>query len=177
VTDDDRDFAAFVGARGPALARSARLIAGSDPDADDLLQEALVKTLRRWRSLSDENLDAYVRTVMVRDHVRSWRRRAREVLRSRVPELEVEGAFGTVDDADAVLRLLAALPPRQRVAVVLRHYEGLSEAETARALGCSVGTVKSQTARGLAKLRVHFPTRDSMETGARTGAVVGEERR
>jgi RNA polymerase sigma-70 factor (sigma-E family) len=172
VGDVERDFTAFVAARGQGLARTARLIAGNDADADDLLQDALLKTLLRWRALRDENLDGYVRTVMVRDHVRSWRRRAREVLRSQVPEPAVDGAYGAVDDADELLRLLVRLPARQRVAVVLRHDEGLTEAETAAALGCSVGTVKSQTSRGLARLHPRFAVRRDVAAG-----VPGGERR
>lgn len=153
------DFAAYVADRRPALLRMARAITGDPDDAEDLLQCALVSVLPRWGALRDRAAaDAYVRRAMVNRHHswfrQPWRRRERPV--PELPEPVADEAPDPVDAADthaSVWGLVAALPARQRAALVLRYYEGLSERETALALGTSVGAVKSNTSRALASLR------------------------
>jgi RNA polymerase sigma-70 factor (sigma-E family) len=148
----DDGFAEFVTRWSPALLRVAFLLTSDRGEAEDLLQTALLKTSRHWGRLRDrEAAYAYVRRVLVTTHT-SWRRRRRvhEVLLDDVPE-----SYGRPSEIEAgrALQALEQLPPRMRAVVVLRWYEGLTEAETAQALGCSVGSVKSQASRGLARLR------------------------
>jgi RNA polymerase sigma-70 factor (sigma-E family) len=149
----DDEFTDFVGKWSPALLRVAFLLTSDRGEAEDLLQTALLKTSRRWSRLDDrEAAYAYVRRVLVTTHT-SWRRRRRvhEVLLDRMPERAVHEPAGI--EGGRALQALEQLPPRMRAVVVLRCYEGLTEAETAESLGCSVGSVKSQASRGLARLR------------------------
>jgi len=152
-TEFDDEFAEFVTRWSPALLRVAFLLTSDRHEAEDLLQTALLKTSKHWGRLADRDAAyAYVRRVIVTTHT-SWRRRRRvhEVLLDQLPDSAVEpAAIG----AGRALQALEELPPRMRAVVVLRCYEGLTEAETAAALGCSVGSVKSQASRGLARLRV-----------------------
>ena len=148
-------FADFVEQWSPALLRVAFLLTGDRSLAEDLLQTALLKTSRRWSRLADPQAAyPYVRRVLVTTYA-GWRRRRRvsEVLTDQLPER------ATADDEAAPGRAVAALeslPPRMRAVIVLRYYEDLSEADTAAALGCSTGSVKSQASRGLARLRVEL---------------------
>jgi RNA polymerase sigma-70 factor (sigma-E family) len=158
--DPFEGFREFVHGRGPALTRTAYLLTGDRAAAEDLVQSALVKTAARWRSVVDHgNPEAYVRRVMMNDHVSWWRRWGRR--EAPAPDLS-ERSYG--DESDAAARrldlasALARLPARQRAAVVLRFYEDRSVSETAAILNCSVGTVKSQTADALASLRRLVPT-------------------
>jgi RNA polymerase sigma-70 factor (sigma-E family) len=149
----DDGFAEFVTRWSPALLRVAFLLTSDRGEAEDLLQTALLKTSRHWDRLADrEAAYPYVRRVLVTTHT-SWRRRRRvhEVLLDQVPD-SAAGEPSRVE-AGRALQALETLPPKMRAVVVLRCYEGLSEAETAQALGCSVGSVKSQASRGLARLR------------------------
>lgn len=135
-------------------------VAGDPHTAEDLLQASLVRVLPRWDSIREgAAADAYVRRTITRQYV-SWQRqpwRRDEVVSARLPE----PATSTTEPADPrdpreareVWGLVLALPARQRAAVALRFYEQLSVAETAEVLGCSTGTVKSNTSRGLAALR------------------------
>ena len=150
-------FEDYVHASGPRLKRLAFLLTGDLNQAEDLLQSAYAKAMPHWKKVSGYDApDAYMRRVMVSIRTSWWRRsRGREVV---VPEIPDRGSCTTaVDDAvvdtDALLAALRSLPDRQRAAVVLRHWCDLSEAETAETMGCSVGTVKSTTSRGLASLR------------------------
>ena len=143
--------------RGAALLRSCYLLTGNRADAEDLLQTALMRCLKHWRRISaDGSEEPYVRTVIVRCHITARRRRRlSETVTDEVPEPAVSGTFtDAVDDRDLLARALAELPAKTRAAVVLRHYEGLSERETAAVLECSVGSVKALTSRGLQRLRV-----------------------
>jgi RNA polymerase sigma-70 factor (sigma-E family) len=151
-TEFDDEFAEFVTRWSPALLRVAFLLTSDRHEAEDLLQTALLKTSRHWDRLSDRDAAyAYVRRVIVTTHT-SWRRRRRvhEVLLDQLPD---HGAETATIEAGHALRALEKLPPRMRAVVVLRWYEGLTEAETAAALGCSIGSVKSQSSRGLDRLR------------------------
>ncbi|MEU8288161.1 SigE family RNA polymerase sigma factor [Micromonospora sp. NPDC048905] len=154
-------FREFALTRGPALSRTAYLLVGDHQEAQDLLQEALAKTARHWRRVqAGGHPEAYVRTVML-NQLRSWRRRRRptEVTSERVPD----AASGDDLASDTAVRVtvacaLATLPARQRAALYLRFYEDLSEVETDRLLGCSVGTVKRHVHDALVRLRQHIPS-------------------
>ena len=149
-------FADFVEQWSPALLRVAFLLTGDRWLAEDLLQTALLKTSRRWSSIADhEAAYPYVRRVLVTTCA-GWRRRRRvsEVLTDSLPE---QGAAAGDEVAPgSAVAALDALPPRMRAVIVLRYYEDLSEADTAAALGCSTGSVKSQASRGLARLRIEL---------------------
>jgi len=149
------DFRSYVAARSPVLLRTAYLLTGSRPDAEDLLQTALAKTYLSWDRIRDrEALDGYVRRIMVNTQTSWWRRRrVDECATDVLPERAGRDVTTDVDLHDALWTALAALPTKQRAMVVLRYYEDLSEAETARVMGISVGTVKSTTSRALVKLR------------------------
>ena len=151
------EFADYVRERRPALLRAAYAIA-TDPDlAEDLLQTALASVGSRWSAIRAHGAaDSYVRRAMVNQQA-SWYRekwRRLEVVTSQPPEPAADpaGSGGARGELE-LWPLVASLPPGQRSAVALRYDEGLTEAQTARALGCSVGTVKSNTSRGLAALR------------------------
>ncbi|WP_045698134.1 SigE family RNA polymerase sigma factor [Streptomyces rubellomurinus] len=152
-TARDEEFRAFAAATWSRLFRTAYLLAGDRHGAEDLVQQAMERGYTAWgrvRSAADPY--AYVRRVLINEHARRFRRRPREQLVTAVPDRPAPA--GSDPDARAVLLgALAGLPPRQRQAVVLRYWEDLSETQAAEAMGCSVGTVKSQAARGLAKLR------------------------
>nr|WP_300053120.1 SigE family RNA polymerase sigma factor [uncultured Nocardioides sp.] len=148
-------FAEFVVARQAALLRTAYLLTGHAQDAEDLVQTTLVKVVPQWRRISD-NPEPYVRRVMVNENVSRWRRRRwREESTDVMPERLADA--GDHDELLAVRAALSALAPRQRAVLVLRYYEGLSEAEIASALGMAPGTVKSQARDGLARLRRALP--------------------
>lgn len=148
------DFSDYVTERRHLLLRAARAIATDHTLAEDLLQAALLQVGARWEGLRDRGAaDAYVRRTMRNLQV-SWYRegwRRLEVVTDR----PVEPAPDEVTDPEShdLWPLVAALPTGQRAAVALRFYEGLSVAETAAVLGCSAGTVRSSTSRGLASLR------------------------
>ncbi|NUT04260.1 MAG: SigE family RNA polymerase sigma factor [Hamadaea sp.] len=159
VVRSDDGFREFVVASSPALSRVAYLLTGDHQLAEDLLQSALASTYRHWRRIRDGNPAAYVRQVMHREQISWWRRRRpAERLSGEAPEHRQAGDLA----AEAVNRItlvqaLAHLAPRQRAVIVLRFYDDLTEAETARILGCSVGTVKRQTHDALARLRTLLP--------------------
>ena len=151
----DAEFGAFVQARRPALVRLATLLAAGDAHlAEDLVQTALTRLyVAWWRVERDQGPEAYARRILVNAVVderrRPWRRA--ESTRSELPELPATAVDH--ESRDAVRAALAELGPRMRAAVVLRHWLGYDVAECADLLRCSEGTVKSQTARGLDRLR------------------------
>lgn len=155
---DERDFTAWAGGAERALLRAAWLLTGDLHRAEDLVQEAMVKVALRWDRLADGHPTAYARTVIARDHISWWRRRRREVV-GTLDALERDAAVVSSEPETAlvVARALARLSPRQRAVVVLRHLDDLSERETAQVLGVSIGTVKSQNAAALARLREGAP--------------------
>ena len=149
------EFDAYVRARTPALLRSAYLLTGDQQRAEDLVQDALIRTHRAWSRLHHGSPDAYTRKVMYHLQISRWRRgRAVEVPLGDLPE---SLAHGRLDDSHvtrlALKAALARLTPKQRAVIVLRYFEDLTEVDTADVLGVSVGTVKSQTAKALARLR------------------------
>ncbi len=154
--EEPEGFREFVAARSAALVRSAWLLTGDDGEAEDLVQTALVKTWSRWSRVQRKDApEAFVRRVMLSTFL-TWRRRRwhGEVPVATLPErVDLEDAYADADVRRLVQIALQGLPPRQRAVVVLRFFDDLSEARTAQLLGCSVGTVKSQAAKALAKLR------------------------
>jgi RNA polymerase sigma-70 factor (sigma-E family) len=148
----DRDsFDAFVIARRGALLRTAYLLTGSNEDAEDLVQVALLKAVPKWARIADHP-EPYVRQILARESVtRHRRRRWREVTTADLPETAVEGDSL---DKEALRQALLTLAPRQRAVIVLRYYEDLTERQTAEVLGISLGTVKSQARDALARLRL-----------------------
>ncbi len=153
----DEEFAAFVAARYRALVRTGLLISGDAGHAEDLTQSALIRTYLAWPRLRDPaNAEAYARRTLVRLALRARRRgSAGEIASGPAPRSAagVAGGLGHEDLALDVRRALRALPAGQRAVLVLRYLDDQSEAETARLLGISPGTVKSRAARGLASLR------------------------
>ncbi|MFG1688051.1 SigE family RNA polymerase sigma factor [Nonomuraea sp. NPDC049269] len=153
---DGSEYDAFVEASWHRLLRTAYLLARDWGAAEDLVQTALLKAWQAWPRLGEER-EAYVRKIIVNLHVSWWRRRWRQAeLTSESPPDQARAAdhMGQADDRELVWQALGRLPARQRAVVVLRYFEDLTEAQTASTLGCSVGTVKSQASRALAKLRV-----------------------
>ena len=151
---DAPDFAAFVAARTPALLRTAYLLTGDWAAGEDLLQTTLEQCWRRWNRLG-AHPEPYVRQAMLRTFL-SWRRRrwTGETPTEELPEVAVDDATSAYDEREQLWRALQRLPRRQRAVIVLRYFDDLSEQETATALGISVGTVKSQSSKALAALRV-----------------------
>lgn len=150
------EFAEFAQARSPALFRAAYLMVGDRGLAEDLLQEALTKTYVAWPRLRDvQNAEAYTRKAITTTAISWWRRKAwqREVPRDQLPDQLVAEHGARIDERDWLWTELQMLAPRQRAAIVLRYYEDLTEARTAEAMGCSIGTVKSQVSDALNRLR------------------------
>ena len=164
-------FVDFVVARGPALHRTAVLLTHQEQAAQDLVQIALAKAWQSWSRI-DGNHEAYVRAIMVHEFASGWRRRWRaELPTADLPDL------ARVNDNDlstrqVLLAALATLPARQRAVVVLRFFHDYTEAATAEAMGTSVGTVKSQTFKALAALRVCDELREDPAPGL-TGFAQG----
>jgi RNA polymerase sigma-70 factor (sigma-E family) len=174
VTGPDDVFRTFVDTRWQALVRFAWSLTGDRGEAEDVVQSVLERTWRRWDRIRLDGAEAYVRAGIVNDVVsRARRRRVLEVLRPWAGERDDDHPPVTdrADDralAEAVWAELALLPPRMRAVVVLRFLEDLSEAQTAHLLGCSVGTVKSQTNRAMTRLRERTPLRDLVGVGVDT---------
>ena len=155
VPDREVEFEALVATRYVALLRSARLLVGDWGKAEDLVQASLVKTWLHWGSLREvQAAEAYTRRVMVSIYGHWWRRRSY----GERPTDSVDQGLGhdpypLVDERLVLQRALASLSWRQRSVVVLRFFDDLTEVQAAQALGVSVGTVKSTTARALDRLR------------------------
>ena len=150
----DPGFDEFVAARSQSLLRTAFLLPRDRAAAEDLLQTALVKSWSAWGRIVDDP-EPYVRRVLINTYTSWWRRKWRgEIATSELPEQPVgEHAVG-IEDRLMLWDALGRLTRRQRAVIVLRYLEDLSEAETARILGVTVGTVKSQASKALAALRV-----------------------
>jgi RNA polymerase sigma-70 factor (sigma-E family) len=165
-------FQAYVVGRSPALLRTAYMLTGNRADAEDLLQTALAKTYLAWDRLRErEALDGYVRRVLVTTQTSFWRRKRPESLYDELPESAGRDALADADVHDALWTAVGRLSRKQRAAVVLGYYEDLSEAETARVLGVSVGTVKSTTSRALTLLRTDPTLRDDPRAALPLGAT------
>jgi RNA polymerase sigma-70 factor (sigma-E family) len=159
MSDLERSFEEFVLARQASLFRAPFLLTGDRQLAEDLVQSSLERAYQHWRRVAAaDNPDAYLQRVMVNLATDWWRSRQRVIERSLAAAAHVpSGETGQAEKAerrDLLLSALRSLPARMRAVVVLRYYEDLSEAETAVMMGCSVGTVKSQTARALDRMRM-----------------------
>lgn len=163
--DDEADgrFREWANARAGRLHRTAFLLCGDWHAAEDLVQEAMARTALNWRRVeAAADPDAYVRKILVNECRSRWRRRSnRECPSDRLPDVRVDDGADARARRDELITALLALPPRQRATVVLRYFDGLTEAQTAQALGCSQGTVKSQTSRALTALRTHLTPRET----------------
>jgi RNA polymerase sigma-70 factor (sigma-E family) len=151
------DLERFLAEHGDRLLHIAIALTGSRADGEDLLQAALERLVRRWRTIAPDYAASYVRRTLYNLAADGWRRRgawrrASALLRTQDAAPGTD-AVAEVDLRDALVRLLVQLPPRQRAVIVLRYWEQLSEAETAALLGCTAGTVKSASSRGLQRLR------------------------
>lgn len=152
--DAERDaFDAFVRARLPALLRFAYALTGDPHTAADLVQDALERTGVRWHKIERQgDPEGYVRRAILNGRISRWRKQRRETLVDCVPERMT--SYEVPGRDEQLWQLLATLPPKQRAVLVLRYYEDMSEVQIAATLGCSPGTVKSQSSKAIAKLRV-----------------------
>ncbi|SNT31830.1 RNA polymerase sigma-70 factor, sigma-E family [Asanoa hainanensis] len=152
-------FRDYVAARLVGLSRAAYLLTGDRHLAEDLVQQALVQVASRWEKISaGGDPDPYVRRVLYHQHVSWWRwRRLVDRPHADLPETAVADRGRDVDTELTVRQALRRLTPKQRAVLVLRYFEDLTEAQTAEVLGCSVGTVKSNTRDALARLRTTAP--------------------
>ena len=156
--ESDEEFREFMRGRWPAMVRLAYGLTGDLGHAEDVAQAAFARAYASWsRVARTGDPDAYVRRIVINENnSRFRRRRVTERLVDAVPEPSGPRAADTADalsDSAALLQALRRLGPRQRAVIVLRFWMDMSEAETAAALGCSLGTVKSQASRALAALR------------------------
>jgi RNA polymerase sigma-70 factor (sigma-E family) len=159
----DEEFSQFMHGRWAQMVRLAYALTGDQQHAEDVAQTAFARAYASWarvRKASDPG--AYVRRIVVNANRSRFRKlRVRELLTDSIPELVAAADLSDEGEERAVLKAaLMDLPAGQRAAVVLRYWLDLSEAETAAALGCSAGNVKSQAARGLAKLRANAAVAD-----------------
>jgi RNA polymerase sigma-70 factor (sigma-E family) len=146
------DFVDWVVDHQRSLLAFAQLVSGDSHTAEDLVQIALAKAYLRWPKLTAPGAHplAYIRQIIVNENVSIWRRawKRREHSTDRVPEIATQ-----TNQIDTTWALVQALPLRQRTAIALRYYADLSVSETASTMGCSVGSVKTHTSRGMAKLK------------------------
>ncbi|RKS68574.1 RNA polymerase sigma-70 factor (sigma-E family) [Motilibacter peucedani] len=169
-------FDEYVVARSAALLRFAFVLTGDAHLAEDLLQGALLKAHRNWqRVAATDHPDAYVRRIVVNDHLSdSRRRRVLESLTAVLPDRLAAGAGGDpaaqVGERDELSRALETLPGKQRAVLVLRHYAGYDDEAIAETLGCSVGAVRVNASRGAARMRALLRPRDAFP------ATTGDER-
>ncbi len=173
AAEDEAAFSEFVVARSAGLLRTASLLAGDPYGGEDLLQTALLKTYLAWPRIRDRAaVESYVRRTMVTT-VTSWRRRRwrGEISAERLPEPANDDSGLSLAERLDLWTALRTLTPRQRAVIVLRFYEDLPEAEIARVLGCSPGTVKSQCSKGLAKLRQRHRGEPGQPTSIPDGSV------
>ena len=151
--EDEQAFREFVTFQMASLRKLAYMTCGDWHAAEDAVANALVKLYPRWRKL--ERPDLYVKTMVYRAAIdetrRPWRRE--RAAGDAMPDVPLADPAGATDERLRIRAALEAVPARQRAAVILRHYLGMSLQDTAGVLGCNVGTAKSQTSRGLARLR------------------------
>ena len=165
------EFERFVAAHANGLLRAAYLIVGDRVEAEDIVQECMLRVARKWPRVRDmEHPGAYARTVMlslVIDGGTKRSRRSIELVAIETPAArgDAGATVAQVDSRTDLIRALAGLPARQRAVLVLRYFADLPEAEVATALGCSVGTVKSSASRALERLR------QTLDTAATTPAL------
>ena len=163
VANRDDGFAEFFTSRFDGARRTAHALCGNWLEAEEIAQTAFVSMYARWNKVRIDSADAYLHTVLTRAFLDTKRRgRRRELVMAEPPEQAVTQDTSSVEARPSLLAALQAVPPKQRAVLVLRFIQDLSVEEVADAMGCSTGTVKSQSARGLATLRKAY------------GAVTGE---
>lgn len=169
AVDHEAEFAAFMVLAGPALSRTAWLLCGDAHRAEELVQQALMKTYLAWPRARDGDPLIYARRVLANARIDSWRKHRREHLMAPedLPERPIASDADRHAAHDELVRALRQLTQRQRCVVVLRHLMGLTEQEVADDLGVSVGTVKTTASRALRRLRA------LMETESRTAHTEG----
>jgi RNA polymerase sigma-70 factor (sigma-E family) len=152
---NDDNFTSFIQGHGRRLVHLAELLTGDRHVAEDLVQDVLARAYPRWQRLERDDPYAYLRQSLINARTDRWRRRL-PVPMERPPENRaVPDHAVAIAERDVVLRALRDLTGRERCVIALRYYEDLTEAQTAKALGITVGTVKSTTSRALRKLREH----------------------
>lgn len=160
MNEREQGFADYFASRSGAMRGTAYLLCGDWHRAEDLVQNTFVKLYLAWhRVATRETLDAYTRKILVRTFLDETRRGFfhREQVSSERVDATAPMA-GSTEDRMVLLDALERVPPRQRAVLVLRFWEDMSIEDAAKVMGCSVGTVKSQTARGLDALRQVVPT-------------------
>ncbi|AHH93477.1 SigE family RNA polymerase sigma factor [Kutzneria viridogrisea] len=161
----DESFAEFFTSRFDSARRTAHALCGNWLEAEEIAQSAFVSMYGRWNKVRIDSADAYLHTVLTRTFLDTKRRgRRREQVVADPPDQAVQPDLSASEDRPSLLAALQEVPPRQRAVLVLRFVRDLSVEEVAETLGCTTGTVKSQTARGLATLRKAY--------GAVTGDVL-----
>jgi RNA polymerase sigma-70 factor (sigma-E family) len=153
-------FEEFAAARLPAVLRFAGVLTADRGLAEDVVQEVLIRTSKRWDRIGQlDRPELYVRKMIVNEYL-SWRRRSWRLLpggtAAEVDDRVTPDHAGQLAERDALLTELGKLPRRQRAVLVLRYYEGLSDPDIAEVLGCTPGTVRGYASRGLAALRVEL---------------------
>lgn len=170
----DDEFVDYAQARQHVLLRAAYLVCGDARLAEHLLRDALVQLARQWQRVREEQPDLFVRRILYRDAVASWRKRPHDAVTT--PAWEQAGDPDLLDERwddeeverrREVLRALDALTPRQRAVVVLRWFEERGEGDAAEVLGCSTGTVRAEAEAALVHLRAALPKADLGPGGAR----------
>jgi RNA polymerase sigma-70 factor (sigma-E family) len=162
----DAEYTAYVHGRIPALRRVAYLLSGDEYEADDLVQETVTKLYARWpRMAGVDNLDGYVHTMLVRTFLDERRRGWWKVRLFGGPPEPPPSRDGPSEDRTLLRTALAKVPPRQQAVLVLRFLCDRPVSDVARILGCSEGTVKSQTAHGLNALRKLLPEMTHADSG------------
>jgi RNA polymerase sigma-70 factor (sigma-E family) len=158
------EFEDFVAHRSAALFRGAYVLTGSREAAEDLVQETLERTCRRWRKVAaTESPEAYVRRIMVNLANDRWRRFRRSKLPDVADQAPAPDEYARLDSRDQLIRALRQLPMGMRTVVVLRYFHDMPDTEIAADLGISPATVRSQLARGLDKLRAELPSSDLLQ--------------
>ena len=171
VADKETEFASFMARSAPALARTAWLLCGDTHQAEELVQQALMKTYLAWPKARQGEPLAYARRVLANQRIDGWRRHRREVLMASdtLPDRGTrESSADLHAERDRLTHALLELPTKQRRIVVLRHLEGLTEREVADAVGVSIGTVKSTASRGIARLREVLQANDATDAASGT---------
>ncbi|MFF4879800.1 SigE family RNA polymerase sigma factor [Micromonospora sp. NPDC000668] len=160
----DAEFVEFARAASARLVHAAFLMTGDHHQAEDAAQTALVRTYASWSRVRDDDAYGYARRILVNHLVDGWRRPIREYPTEEIPEQRRDDVADEVATRRWLTAILGALSPRERAIVVLRYYFDLPEAQVARELAISVGTVKSTSSRALEKLRATAPrVADSQE--------------
>lgn len=164
----DSQLADFVRARYPRLLRHAYVLTGSHGEAEDLVQEALARACAAGRRRRIHDLDGYVWTTMVNLSARKWRRwtRIRELPTDAIPDPGLSDSTDEGAERSRMHQALREISPRQRAVLVLRFYEDLSEVQIAELLNVGVGTVRSQTARGLSRIRAVLAAAHEVENAS-----------